>query len=804
MALHIVWDFSERATVPAGAVILQKLQDWLQHRRAIENAAASRRGALIVVVRSQELSAYLKGYRVSYGANVTEEDADPVAQVGRLLGFVPEDLDEEIVVEARLLDGELPHGLSLEDLALNRLFGTDIFGQPAVDRAATTELLCALCRRPALLDKPFVYRGVRNNLQVWQRNGSEVARCLVDHGLGIAGGLLVRLLLASYPEPVLQRALRNRDLVPEVPPEAVHGLSTLPMPAPLAIPTPIRTRLETLVYEALRTLPLPRYLSSVSGVLKVELDVLTERLSNSVDAVPLEALRDKFEPLIAAGHGDALEKLGSLWAVKRQLVFPCAKAAALEAWPRVKEFFVNRSVPAWRAGHGPTADNSLRERLVEVDEEYAEWLLSHYFDLSLGEASPLSDRVMQRTIHRLRDQEVIVIWLILDCVSWEAMDRIVRPAARSLGGAVIGEEACIAALPTITNVAMLSLVALSPLEAIFPESQCELWGRMMGQSWKHRKVLFGQQFPTGVYRTIRGSGDVIKALATESSLYCLVFGEIDAEVHRDTDSVLFDRYQQGAIEGVIRWVYEAINATDMHRRAGNGIRLLITSDHGWTDVCRGEPVGLPQYLGTAGLVEPSHNRILVLRGDRLDEETLRALEPEWYVVSGPRFRLPKQLVFLLPKRLAPIAGKNRRMHGGASMMETIVPLLEVAVSQPSWLPLVATLDAANLVAGDQGRATVTVKNPNEADVPKALVRIDALSVWQEIGPIPRRRTAAFDIPVLPSRSGRHALDGLIEYETTAAKRCDPFTATVVVQQSEAERMAGTHQIDSLFDEFQGG
>ena len=139
------------------------------------------------------------------------------------------------------------------------------------------------------------------------------------------------------------------------------------------------------------------------------------------------------------------------------------------------------------------------------------------------------------------------------------------------------------------------------------------------------------------------------------------------------------------------------------------------------------------------------------------------------------------------------------------MMETIVPLLEIMVTQPSWVPLTARLDAANLVARSQGRATVTVKNPNRADVPKALLRIDALGVWeQEIGPIPGQQTAAFDIPVCPSRSGTNEVEGLVEYETASAKRRECFTATVLVQQSEAERMVGGHRADTLFDEPQGG
>ncbi len=46
-------------------------------------------------------------------------------------------------------------------------------------------------------------------------------------------------------------------------------------------------------------------------------------------------------------------------------------------------------------------------------------------------------------------------------------------------------------------------------------------------------------------------------------------------------------------------------------------------------------------------------------------------------------------------------------------------------------------------------------------------------------------------------------DGSLEYEIALAKRRDPFEATVVVQASEGERMAGKHRVETLFDDLQG-
>ena len=137
------------------------------------------------------------------------------------------------------------------------------------------------------------------------------------------------------------------------------------------------------------------------------------------------------------------------------------------------------------------------------------------------------------------------------------------------------------------------------------------------------------------------------------------------------------------------------------------------------------------------------------------------------------------------------------------MLETIVPVVEVAVSQPAWVEVVARLDAINLVAASAGQARLIVKNPNDRDIEAAMVRIDVLQVWQQIGPLPRKQTVAFDLSVVPPTSGTYDVKGLLDYEVVAAKRSDAFDARVVVQPSEQERMAGKHLADELFDGLEG-
>ena len=137
------------------------------------------------------------------------------------------------------------------------------------------------------------------------------------------------------------------------------------------------------------------------------------------------------------------------------------------------------------------------------------------------------------------------------------------------------------------------------------------------------------------------------------------------------------------------------------------------------------------------------------------------------------------------------------------MLETIVPVVEVALSQPAWVEVLARLDAVNLVAASAGQARLIVKNPNDRDIETAMVRIDDLQVWQQIGPLPRKQTVAFDLSVVPPTSGTYDVKGVLEYEVVVAKRSDAFVASVMVQQSEKERMSGKHLADELFDGLEG-
>ena len=572
------------------------------------------------------------------------------------------------------------------------------------------------------------------------------------------------------------------------------------MPDPSALPPHIVDRLDTLVHDVLFKLPLREYLSCVSGSLKIELDVLMDRLKDEVDLIPTDKIRYRFRSLIEAGYADRLSELENQWAVKRQLVLPPTEGPAGEAWHRLVGFFREHFLPAWRAARS-SSDTRLRARLLEVDEQYTDWLVQHFFELALTPNSPLADRVMYRRIQRCKQKGIRVIWLVIDGAAWHALTDLLEPALQEHGAHVIDLEPSVAALPTITDIAMLSLVSLSPTETIYSASEQDLWKRLANQSRKDREAAFHSQFPDGVYQVVRSGADVIDALAEESDVYCLIYGEVDGLLHKNSDPGLFEKYQKSAIEDVVRWVFDALGDRDAYAQSSAGVRLLVTADHGWTDNLRSEAVSVPQYLSEDGLVDVSHNRILILCQDHLDPAIREALEPDWHILSGTRFRLPPQLTFLLPRRLAPIATGSIRVHGGASMLETIVPVVEVAVSQPAWVEVVARLDAVNLVAGSACPTRLIVKNPNDRDIETAMVRIDALQVWQQIGPLPGEQTTAFDLNVVPTTSGTYSVEGVFEYEVPAANSKDTFVTTIVVQPGEQERMAGKHRADGLFDDL---
>ena len=298
-----------------------------------------------------------------------------------------------------LLNNQRPSELPITDWILNRLFGIDAFGYPTLDPTGETRLLCALCQNPTMLRKPFVLHHLQSSLAAWDRTGSVLAGWLCKHGPLTANAVLVGRLLAGYPSVVFQQALRDRELVPEVPAGPLPAFPLLALPYPSDLPSHLVDRLDTLMHDVLINLPIQEYLSCVSGALKIELDILVERLKNEVDIVPIGQIQDRFGSLVEAGYAGQLSELESLWAVKRQLVFPPIEARIDETWQRIVDFFKGHFLPAWRAARS-SADTGIRERLIQVDEQYTDWLVQHFFDLSLLPSSPLADRVVQRRFSR--------------------------------------------------------------------------------------------------------------------------------------------------------------------------------------------------------------------------------------------------------------------------------------------------------------------------------------------------------------------------------------------------------------------
>ncbi len=236
MSLRIIYDFAGRMQARQADLVLESVQDWVRNLPRLEAAARSQAPVLTVLVRDPGLAGHLVAFKAGYPQNVVEESADPVAQLAKREGEVPEGLDEEIVQLAGLLDEPRPPDLSLEDWILNRLFSTDLFGRSALDSSGETRLLCALSRKLELLHKAFVLQQLERALGVWERAGSDLAGWLRQRGPAAANAALVGRLLAGYPQTLLQQALRDRSLVPDLPQGPFPDLGALPVPAPSELP----------------------------------------------------------------------------------------------------------------------------------------------------------------------------------------------------------------------------------------------------------------------------------------------------------------------------------------------------------------------------------------------------------------------------------------------------------------------------------------------------------------------------------------------------------------------------------------
>lgn len=797
MSVHLIWDFQRKRTPEPDWIVLNSLGDWISHDARIQGALHSQSSSVAVLIHDPGLEAYLTYVR-NYTGSVTEEHVDPVAALERKLGYLPDGVDAELVDKLKLDDKDIPEQGSFPDWVLAETFSTDIFLPEDLTPEQEMRVLEHLCDLPVLASHPYIRQTIRDKLSAWGHRGASVLATLEHSPVGAPYYVAKRLLL-GYPQSIMNKVLQDREAIPVLPTDTSADVSYLPLPNVLALPPDFVTRIEILLHSELQGLPITQYLGTVSGALSEELVVLCERILSTPAVLNLSDIRQTFVPLIDQDRAQELEKLENEWALRQSLDFSFAAKEGEEqasVFERAAYFFTDRYLPARRALR-ERPDSPAREQLLAVDEQYSSWLFDNYFYLSLTENSPLAYCRVERELHRLRDEGFRIIWIVFD-----GMDRDIHQLLLKL---LRSREAhvekdvlpCVSAIPSITEVSMLSLVSRLPLESMFDDSMDPTDKDRLSSDY--RKKLFCSHFPEGIYATVYSAVDVLSALETEAPIYCLVCPVIDMKFLHDRKLPFHQlmTYATDTLEDILRGTWQAIERNPQIQSERDRVRLVFTSDHGWTDILHSEVAAIPDNMRGSLSLRKSHHRVLIVESGQLDAGLEASLEPDWFILSGKRFGLPNSFTFLVPRKMCLVSGTGGRVHGGLSMAETMTALSVVSLSTPQWVPLTINLEAPELTNAETTTANIVIGNPNVKEVGDAILRIPDLGLRKDVGCIP---TGCISLPVTltPQRSGRCTVSGELIFQLRGAQKRQPFPLDLSIGPSEAERMVGQHRVESIF------
>jgi hypothetical protein len=222
------------------------------------------------------------------------------------------------------------------------------------------------------------------------------------------------------------------------------------------------------------------------------------------------------------------------------------------------------------------------------------------------------------------------------------------------------------------------------------------------------------------------------------------------------------------------------------------------------DLLRQEGAHLPpEFAYESNLIsidEPHHCVIEVTLppNDTHDGNILRTLlaENNWYVIEGEGFNLPKDAVWIVPKRQQRTRGGSLRVHGRPSLEETIVPIAEFSFYQQAALKLHLSIQG-KLTKDVESKITLQVTNNETWVVKDVTVEIPDLGIKTSLSGIRPDTTDVVITEARPKQSGNRRVTAQI------TSRGGPFQweeIPVSIEQSEAERLLGEDRVANFFDE----
>lgn len=277
-----------------------------------------------------------------------------------------------------------------------------------------------------------------------------------------------------------------------------------------------------------------------------------------------------------------------------------------------------------------------------------------------------------------RDNKLFVI--ISDALRYEAGEalmRLIRQEDRyeaELTFAVTG-------LPSYTQLGMAALLPHQTL-AIAEDDATALADGQHSAGLENRKKILRGGVPGGKGTAVRAadllnmSREESRALFRDHKVVYVYHNRIDATGDkRETEERTFDAVAE-TLEELIRIVKKLANA--------NVSNMLITADHGF--LYQHRPLDESDFAGqkASGAAILNHNRRFVLgRGLAADSSFKKFTAAQAGLTGDLEMLLPKSI-----NRLRVKGAGSRYVHGGASLQEIVVPIIEINKKRQSDVTLV--------------------------------------------------------------------------------------------------------------------
>lgn len=708
-------------------------------------------------------------------------------------GPLPSGLSRDVA--QRWLVPPHPEGIPLLQLLLARVLEMPDLARPGAV-PSLTRAIEAVVQAGAALDEPLVR-------EAWASHGPPDA-------VGTAGSpgplrdpraapaVLVARLLANYSPSARAGVLGATNWRTPNSAGLAELVDSLELPDPRVLGPDRLASLAVLLRPVLEAIPLSSYLETVSGRLGVELEVLLERLERgeSVGNVPIDAVRLRFDWLLQVDPPMAarFERYGDAQTSAAQLAPPATGSEtvekAQEGLKQWSDFFTRRFLPnlaKWRR-LGRPRDHPLGRALLAADEAFARWIACAYPKLKTLPMPPLAYREVRR-----RSQSGPCIVLLIDGLAYELVD-VLRQEALAAGIWLSEVSPWLASVPTVTEVGMLTSVAGLPVDVAWADDAYPT-----EEARRRREEVLRQRVPRAIVRAVFQLDQVEEILRTPSNLYVLVWSDIDSMAHRYGDSELFADYARISLRHVFRAIARAVEVHPHLRQRKDQLRLVVSADHGWTDLLEAEPA---PRLAVDG-ARPHHRLYEVPR--RLGVDDVAALGSGWVVIAGAAYDLPEDRTYLIPTENRPITRGVVRQHGGLSQGEVFVPVaLGSFVQHPYRGLAIAAINPEPLQKERKGAISLILSNPNDGVLRNVRVSCLDLDLRAEIEQVLARSSGTFGpFAVRPRISGQvEIVEVLLRYEgNLIGPQQLRLEAPVPIERTPEERMAGDYsRLDSLFDE----